>query len=98
MLLASAAALELDDVAVETLEKFKDVMPQTQAGSYEKRKANISGAYRVTDRELIEGKRILIIDDIVTTGATLSECARTLLTAGAGEVFCAALAQRREQV
>ncbi len=97
MLLALAAALELDDVAVSTLEKPLDVEKQSTMGSAEKRKANISGAYRAVDPELVEGKRILLIDDIVTTGATLSECAKTLLSAGAGEVLCAAVACTRDE-
>lgn len=96
MLLAMAAALELDDVAVSTLEKIKNVEKQSSMGSAEKRRANISGVYRVCDPELIAGKRILLIDDIVTTGATLSECARTLLSAGAKEVVCAAAARTRD--
>lgn len=96
MLLAMAAALELDDVAVCTLEKVKDVEKQSQMGSAEKRRANISGAYRAADRELVAGKRILLIDDIVTTGSTLSECARTLREAGAAEVLCAAVACGRD--
>lgn len=96
MLLAMAAALELDDVAVCTLEKVKDVEKQSQMGSAEKRRANISGAYRAADRELVAGKRILLIDDIVTTGSTLSECARTLLEAGAAQVLCAAVARGRD--
>ena len=45
MLIAMAAALELGDVAVETLRKRKDVAPQSATGSLEKRRANISGAY-----------------------------------------------------
>ncbi len=97
MLLALAAALELDDVAVSTLEKPLEAEKQSTMGSAEKRKANISGAYRAVDPELVEGKRILLIDDIVTTGATLSECAKTLLAAGAGEVLCAAVACTREE-
>lgn len=96
MLIALAAALELDDVAVSTLEKYINVEKQSQMGSAEKRRANISGVYRVEDPELIDGKRILLIDDIVTTGATFSECARTLLQAGAKEVMCAALARGRD--
>jgi len=96
MLLAMATALELNDVAVETLVKHTDVPAQSSVGSEEKRRANISGAYRVRDEEFIAGKRILLIDDIVTTGATLSECARTLRRAGAEEVICAALARVRE--
>ena len=96
MLLALAAALELDALVVSTLEKTTHVEKQSQMGSPEKRRANISGAYSITDRELIEGKRILLIDDIVTSGSTLSECARMLLGAGAAEVLCATVARSRE--
>ena len=93
MLLAMAAALELEDVAVETLVKHTDVPAQSGMGSAEKRRANIAGVYRVSDPELISGKHILLIDDIITTGATLSECARILRAAGAEEVLCATLAR-----
>lgn len=96
MLLAMAVALELDDVAAETLRKTADVAPQSETGSPEKRRANISGAYEASDPELIAGKRVLLIDDIVTTGATFSECARTLGFAGAESVVCAAVARSRD--
>ena len=96
MLLAMSAALELGGVAVSTLVKVKDVEKQSTVGSMEKRRANIADAYHAADAELISGKRILLIDDIVTTGATLSECARTLLEAGAAEVVCAAVARTRD--
>ena len=93
MLLALATALELGDVAVETLAKPHDVTAQSELAGKEERQANISGAYEVVDPELITGKRILLIDDIVTTGSTLDECARVLLAAGAHKVMCAALAR-----
>ena len=92
MLLALAAALELDDVAVETLRKNRNTAPQSGTESADERRANISGAYEVIDSELVRGKRILLIDDIITTGSTLSECARTLMLAGAEGVVCAAVA------
>jgi ComF family protein len=95
-LLAMAAALELGDVAVETLVKHSDVPAQSGVGGGEKRRANIAGAFRVADPELVTGKRVLLIDDIVTTGATLSECARILRREGAKEVLCATLARGRD--
>ena len=96
MILAMATALEIDDVAAETLKKTRDNPAQSSLGEKDERRANVTGAYTVTDLELIEGKRILLIDDIVTTGATLAECARTLLLAGAGEVMCATIARIKE--
>ena len=96
MLLALSTALELDDVAVSTLEKTLEAEKQSLMGSAEKRRANISGAFRAADPELVDGKRVLLIDDIVTTGSTLSECAKTLLNAGASEVLCAAVARVKD--
>ena len=96
MLLAMSSALKIDDVAVELLYKNTDVPAQSGVGSAEKRRANISGVYSVSDEELVRGKRILIIDDIITTGSTLSECAKTLKYSGAEEVLCCTLARTRE--
>lgn len=96
MLLAMSAALKLDDVAVELLRKHTDVPAQSGVGSAEKRRANISGVYEVVDEELVRGKRILLIDDIITTGSTLSECSKTLKYSGAEEIVCCTLARTRE--
>ncbi len=93
MLLALAAALALDDVAVETLVKTENTPAQSTIEDKDARRANVSGVYSVKDAELISGKRVLLIDDIVTTGATLSECARSLLLSGAESVVCATLAR-----
>ena len=96
MLLASAAALALDDVAAETLCKVRDTEAQSGLGKNDaSRRANVLSAYQVTDPALVEGRRVLLIDDSVTTGSTLSECARVLRTAGATDVVCAALARSR---
>ena len=94
-LLASAAALELGEVAVETLRKARDTDPQSGITEAAQRRANVLGAYTPVDPELVAGKRVLVIDDVVTTGSTLSECARTLRTMGAADVVCAALARAR---
>ena len=96
MLLSSAMALELGDVAASTLYKIVDNPAQSGLKSRAERESNVLGAYRVVDRELVAGKRILLIDDIVTTGATMEEAARTLLDAGAEAVVGAALARTPE--
>ena len=93
MLLALATALNLQDVAVETLVKSRDVQAQSELGGVEERRDNISGAYEAADPELFRGKCILLIDDIVTTGSTLNECANILINAGADKVYCASLAR-----
>lgn len=94
-LLASAAALELGEVAVETLRKERNADPQSGLTEDAQRRANVLGAYTPVDPELVAGKRVLLIDDVVTTGSTLSECARMLRTMGAEDVVCAALARAR---
>lgn len=60
------------------------------------RRANVLGAYRLLHPKAVAGKRILLIDDVVTTGSTLSECARVLRTAGAARVTAATLAKAGE--
>ena len=94
-LLASAAALELGEVAVETLRKERNTDPQSGLTEDAQRRANVLGAYTPVDPELVAGKRVLLIDDVVTTGSTLSECARMLRTMGAEDVVCTALARAR---
>lgn len=58
--------------------------------SRNERLVNLSGAFSVTRPELIRGKCILLVDDVCTTGSTLSEIARLLKENGAAEVHCAA--------
>lgn len=96
-LLAERAAEQLCRECVPLLEKKRGVRPQSGTGSPERRRANIAGAYRVPEPSVVEGKRILLIDDMVTTGATMSECAKTLLLAGAEDVCCATLARTRDK-
>ena len=64
-----------------------------QAGlPFEQRLANVAGAFRVTDTELVEGRKVLLVDDVITTGATAAACTQALLAAGAESVFAIALA------
>ncbi len=94
-LLCAAAALELGDVAVETLRKGRDTAVQSRLEGEARRRANVLGAYAAVEPELVRDKRVLLVDDIITTGSTFSECARVLRSAGAKEVLCAALARAR---
>ncbi len=91
-LIAQSAGQELGTAAVATLKKVRHTKPQSRLSNYAQRKANVLGAFQILDPAAVAGKRILLLDDIITTGATLSECSRVLLTAGAKEVHCAAVA------
>jgi len=91
-LLAVAVARELGTEPAAVLKKVRNTPPLSRIRDAAHRRAMILGAYRVIDPAAIAGKRILVIDDIITTGATSSECAKTLLTAGAKEVYFAAVA------
>ncbi len=94
-LLARAMAKRLGLPAAATLVKARHTQPQSGLDSAEARRANALGAYALLPGVDAAGKRVLLADDVVTSGATLSECARTLLEAGAAEVWCVTLAQAR---
>ena len=87
---------ELNLPLVSTLKKVIHNKPQSSLEGTAQRKANTLGAYTGPHPELVAGKRILLLDDIVTTGATASEAARTLLIAGAKEITFAAVAASQE--
>jgi len=91
-LLAQAVGKALGMTPVSTLQKRSRVRPQSRTLGPEERQRNIRGAFRVRNPEAVRGKRILLIDDVLTTGATVSEASRVLLEAGAKSVDVAALA------
>lgn len=78
------------------LKKLRDNPAQSGIAGQAERRANVLGVYAVPDPARMKGKRILLLDDIITTGATASECARVLLTAGAKEVHLAVIAAARQ--
>ncbi len=91
-LFAAVTGKELGIPVAKALRKIRNTPPQSGIKDTARRRANVLGAYRCVKAEAVCGKRVLLLDDVLTTGATASECARVLLTAGAKEVFCATLA------
>ena len=92
MLLAAEIGAALSCPVMGLLFK-KERPPQSSLQGVQARLENSKNAYSVLAPEQAAGKRILLVDDIITTGATLSECARKLLEAGATEVLCVTLAR-----
>lgn len=66
---------------------------RSQVGlTIEERKANVHGAF-VAEKSIVNGRNILIVDDVTTSGATLNSCGQALRMAGANEVYCLTLAR-----
>lgn len=79
---------------VAALRKVWDNPPQSGITAPEERRANVLGAYEPV-AEKVWGRRILLVDDVLTTGATMAECARVLRESGAAEVVCLTLCRVR---
>ena len=90
--LSASVCVDWHIVPQETLRKVRDNPPQSGLSDYKERRANVLGVYETVNPENIRGRRFLLIDDVFTTGATLSECARMLKDAGALDVMCLTLA------
>lgn len=86
---------KLEGVSCEgLLKKIRNNAVQSKTGGYEKRKKNVAGAYSFSGKAAA-GTNILLIDDIVTTGSTLSEAAGVLIANGAAKVYGASVARKR---
>jgi ComF family protein len=77
---------------VVTLARIRDTPPQTWQDRAQRRQ-NVRGAFAVTRPHRIANRSLLLVDDVMTTGATLDECARTMLAAGARKVDVFTLAR-----
>lgn len=93
-LLARAIAKRTGIPCFGTLKKIKNIRAQSSLKDLQERMKNVKGVYSVKPETDIRGKRILLVDDIVTTGSTMSEAVRTLTAAGAADVRAAAIAHR----
>ncbi len=91
-LIARHVSAKLDLPGGDALARNQNTRPQAELPRA-KRLINLEGAFSCQDAEFVEGKKVLLIDDVATTGATLNECAKALKNAGAKEVWGAVVAK-----
>jgi ComF family protein len=89
-LLAGVLSRKLGVQVLKTLAKPKRAKANSRLNSAQ-RAESVTGAFRIKCSSAVSGKRILLIDDVCTTGATLRETARILIQVGASDVVCAAV-------
>lgn len=94
-LIAEAVGKELGVKPQKLLKKIRNNPPQSGIVGDAQRRANVLGVYAMEENADVKGKRVLLLDDVITTGATAGEAARVLLTAGAEKVYCGAVAAAR---
>ena len=74
------------------LEKIKNTPTQVSIKNRSQRLQNLKGAFAITKPELVRGRRLILVDDVITTGGTMSEARRVLKAAGARTVLAIAIA------
>ncbi len=74
------------------LKRIRKTPSQTGLGR-KNRQSNIKGAFKVLDPEAVCKKQVMLVDDVLTTGATVEECAKTLLNHGAAGIYILTLAR-----
>lgn len=82
-------------VRTDVVSKIRKTLPQKELTKAQ-RKVNLRGAFSVSDKSAVKNKRILIIDDVCTTGSTLSEIADILTECGVYEIYCACACKTSE--
>ncbi|HDH53475.1 MAG TPA: ComF family protein [Nitrospirae bacterium] len=78
-------------LVTDCLIKTRDTAPQVGLSAGERRK-NVRKAFRIQNKKRIQGKSVLLIDDVITTGATVRECSSVLKKSGPEDVYAIALA------
>lgn len=78
--------------AIGNLIKIKETIPQAQTKTKIERLDNIRDSFKITEPDAIRNKKIILVDDVITTGATINEAARVLRNAGAKQIIGLAIA------
>jgi ComF family protein len=86
---SAGGKLELQD---RILERRRETQSQIGLTRHQRRE-NMRGAFAVASPELISARQVVLVDDVFTTGTTVSECARVLRRAGASKVWVATVAR-----
>ncbi len=91
--LANSLASHYKISVLSLLLRIRSTIPQSLVKDKVKRGKNIKNVFYCQNRELVKGRKIIIVDDVCTTASTLRECARILSRAGAKEVWGLVLAR-----
>ena len=91
--LAEALAKRFDRTCREDVLKRKGRPERQSELDEDARRENVKDTFAVTKPDLVRGRTVLLVDDVMTTGSTLSECARELKLSGASRVWCLTLAR-----
>lgn len=93
VLLGSVLSHQLSlSIMTNVLGRTRPTEPQIELPAAERR-LNVKGAFAVTRPDSVAGKRVLLLDDVMTTGSTMDECAKELKKAGAAAVIAVTIAR-----
>ena len=80
-------------IAHKALRRIKDNKPQARTKNYRERRKNMDGVFEVTDPRAVQGKAVIIFDDVFTSGETIRECVRVLRKAGVRRIIALTVAK-----
>lgn len=92
MMVAQGIAEVLGVPCAELLKRVKETGTQTKKNRF-LRWFNVSNAFYIDETNVVRGKRVLLVDDVITTGATIEACGQQLISAGCAELSLVCIAQ-----